>query len=111
MTQSSKIFFAAAFAYLAILWVGVGLAYGQQRQMIPAICMPIEAADKLAREQFKEHPVAQGVIVEGDSYIVMYHNPQTKGFSIMSMTKSTGIACIIAAGDNWQAIKDQRSDL
>ena len=103
-------YFVIAFT-VALTAFTVHKAYGQKREMFAAICMPVEVFDKAARERFKEAPVAQGEVVEGANYIVLYQRADKKSFSIAAIAVANNQACVIASGNEWKQIKDNRSDL
>ena len=67
-----------------------------------AVCMNAKTLTGYLADRFKEQPVAAG-LVEGRNFMEVHVS--AKGTWTIVMTNTQGVSCIVAAGDEWQAVK------
>jgi hypothetical protein len=66
-------------------------------------CAKHSAMLALLTKKFSENPVAMGTINQ-DRYMQLFVSP--KGSWTILVTKTSGEACIVASGDNWENLPD-----
>lgn len=86
----------------ALLW--------SMRPALPQVmgtAMPCHERGEIARQLgsgYDETPVSLGIQTNGN-LLEVFSSPQTGTWTIVS-TEPTGLACVVAAGDGWQALGD-----
>ncbi len=85
-------------ATLAALLIALALPVAAQQ--LP--CADRDTVIERLASEFAEHPVALGIANDGS--VVEVLSSATRGGWTLIVTRPDGTACMIAAGENWEAI-------
>ena len=93
----------------AALLADLGLV--QARPQAPAIRLPCYSYDEIARQlrfTYREAPVSLGLQADGN-LLQVFSSPATGSWTIVS-TSPAGLACVLAAGQNWETVTPAKLD-
>ncbi len=85
----------ARFLVLVALVLGFCVA---EAVAAPIQCASVSAIDRLLRQKYQERPIGEGT-ANGERWAQLYIS--RKGTYSFVVTKTTGEACIVAAGEGW----------
>jgi hypothetical protein len=92
----------------SILTLGAIVAFGHSATAAQTSCGPRDQLVKVLSDQYKENPVGMGLAQPGQVLEVF---ASSSGSWTMVVTKPDGTSCMIAAGDNWEMLKEVKGNV
>lgn len=94
----------AGLACLGLAGSFAGAACGQENGVAPS-CAPYEAVVKNLAGSYHERPIARAIGGTGQALMVVFASEHGATWTAVSVRPRDRLACIVAAGTNWQMIE------